>query len=95
MKAMCGKFRPEKRSFTDKDKSSDKDKSKKQKVENIECKPDINQVRLNNGNFSDSSDEWVSFQKSTKDGGKGNYNEWKILVLTYYNENEVKQKIYL
>lgn len=59
MKSMCGKFRPEKRTFESNQRGQlDSEKKKKrQKVESIELKPEVNQVRSEGGQYSDSSDD--------------------------------------
>lgn len=59
MKVMCGKFRPEKRPLEKERRGpAETDKrAKKMKVEAVETKPEVNQVRSSNGDFSDSSDD--------------------------------------
>lgn len=59
MKSMCGKYRPEKRSYTEdkRDSHSANKKSKSHKVEQIEQKTELNQVRGNESVQTDSSDD--------------------------------------
>lgn len=55
MKVMCGKYRPDRKSHGDQKRGQHdyEKKSKRQKVETVEVKPEINQVRQD----SDSSDD--------------------------------------